>query len=135
MPSYPMPESNQRTEPRLKLPAMYTLVRAKVVGSTKYTWTGHLYDISVTGMRFELDMPIEPGTQIEVRGMLPGKDHTSFRATGRVVRLHSDEEELGPAVMGMVFDTFRSPMDHQRLLAYIQARGVYDTPQAIARAA
>ncbi|MFI4861007.1 MAG: PilZ domain-containing protein [Phycisphaerales bacterium JB063] len=135
MSTFQLPESNQRTEPRLKLPAAYTLVRARVVGSSKYTWTGHLYDISASGMRFELDMPLEVDAQIEVRGMLPGKDHTSFRAIGRVVRLHSDAEDLGPAVMGMVFEQFRSPMDYQRLLAYLRARGVYENHEPAARAA
>ncbi|XAL99709.1 PilZ domain-containing protein [Phycisphaeraceae bacterium D3-23] len=135
MSTFKMPESSQRSEPRLKLPAAYTLVRARVIGSSKYTWTGHLYDISVTGMRFELDMPLDIDAQIEVRGMLPGKDHTSFRATGRVVRLHSDEEDLGPAVMGMMFEQFRSPMDYQRLLAYLRARGVYEHQEPQARAA
>ena len=136
MPPYPTNADNQREHPRINLPAMYTLVRARVAGSSKYTWTGHLYDLSVTGMRFELDMPIATGTEIEVRIMLPGKDHTSFRATGKVVRLHSDAEDLGPAIMGLHFDHFRSPMDYHRLLAYIEARGAYrETTQTQKRAA
>lgn len=135
MTAFPMPESDQRGEPRLKLPAAYTLVRARVVGSSKYTWTGHLYDISISGMRFELDTPLANDMQVEIRAMLPGKDHTSFRATGRVVRLHSDAEDLGPAVMGLAFDQFHSPLDHQRLLSYLRQRGVYDPPATSARAA
>ena len=113
---------DQRQHPRIKVPAMYTLVRARVVGSTKYTWTGHIYDISVGGMRFELDMPIEPGTQLELRGMLPGSGHTTFRVIGRVVRLHSEQHERGPVIMGLEFESFQSPMDRQRLAEYIDAR-------------
>ena len=136
MPQFPMSGQNQRVHARLKLPAMYTLLRARVIGSEKYTWTGHIYDISVSGMRLELDIPIEAGTLIEVRAMLPGKDHTTFRASGRVVRLHSDEENLGPAIMGLTFEAFRSPMDHQRLCSYLEARGVTTQPQTtISRAA
>ena len=135
MPAFPAPDTDPSTEPRLKLPAMYTFLRARALGSAKYIWTGHLYDISMSGMRFELDMPIEAGTLIEVRGMLPGKDHTSFRATGRVTRQHSDAEDRGPVVMDMVFDQFRSPLDAQRLLAYLQARGVHAPPEPARRAA
>ena len=92
------PSRDQRQHPRIKVPAMYTLIRARVLGSNRYNWTGHIYDVSLGGVRFELDMPIEPGTQLEIRGMLPGAGHTTFRAIGRVVRVHSDASELGPAI-------------------------------------
>lgn len=113
---------DQRQYPRIKVPAMYTLLRARVLGSTKYTWTGHIYDVSVGGMRFELDMPIQPGTQLEIRGMLPGSGHTTFRAIGRVVRQHSDNDERGPVILGLQFESFQSPMDRQRLADYIETR-------------
>ena len=113
---------DQREHPRIKVPAMYTLLRARVLGSNKYTWTGHIYDVSLGGLRFELDMPIEPGTQLELRGMLPGSGHTTFRAIGRVVRVHSDREDRGPVVLGLQFESFQSPMDRERLAEYIEAR-------------
>lgn len=113
---------DQREHPRIKVPAMYTLLRARVLGSTKYTWTGHIYDVSLGGLRFELDMPVEPGTQLELRGMLPGSGHTTFRAIGRVVRVHSDIEERGPVVLGLRFESFQSPMDRERLSQYIESR-------------
>ena len=71
---------DQRQHPRIKVPAMYTLIRARVQGSSRYNWTGHIYDVSLGGVRFELDMPIEVGTELEIRGMLPGSGHTTFRA-------------------------------------------------------
>ena len=113
---------DQRQHPRIKVPAMYTLIRARVQGSTRYNWTGHIYDVSLGGVRFELDMPIEPGTQLELRGMLPGAGHTTFRALGRVVRVHSDASDLGPAIMALQFESFQSPMDRHRLAQYIEAR-------------
>lgn len=122
MQAAPQTRQDQREHPRIKVPAMYTLLRARVLGSSKYTWTGHIYDVSVGGMRFELDMPIEPGTQLELRGMLPGSGHTTFRAIGRVVRVHSDREERGPAILGLKFESFQSPMDRQRLSEYIDTR-------------
>jgi hypothetical protein len=117
-----MTSRDQRIHPRIKVPAMYTLIRARVHGSTRYNWTGHIYDVSLSGVRFELDMPVEPGTQLEIRGMLPGAGHTTFRAVGRVVRIHSDADELGPSIMGLHFESFQSPMDRHRLAQYIDAR-------------
>lgn len=112
----------QRQYPRIKVPAMYTLIRARVVGSNKYTWTGHIYDVSLGGVRFELDCPVEVGTELEIRGMLPGSEHTTFRVIGKVSRIHSDADEPGPCIMGLEFESFRSPMDRHRLAAYIDAR-------------
>lgn len=122
MPALTATGREQRQHPRIKVPAMYTLVRARVVGSNKYTWTGHIYDVSLGGVRFELDMPVEVGTELELRGMLPGGEHTTFRVVGRVARVHSDADEPGPCVMGLRFESFRSPMDRHRLGAYIDAR-------------
>lgn len=113
---------DQREHSRIKVPAMYTLLRARILGSTKYTWTGHIYDVSMGGLRFELDMPMEVGTQIELRGMLPGAGHTTFRCVGRVVRIQSDADEPGPCIMGLQFESFQSPMDRHRLAEYIDAR-------------
>jgi hypothetical protein len=66
----------QRTSPRFKLPPMYTLLRARTASpealdsfgpSARYPWTGHVYDISTVGMRFELDHALPAGTRLEVR--------------------------------------------------------------------
>lgn len=119
---------DQRQYPRIKVPAMYSLIRARVLGSNRYNWTGHIYDISLGGVRFELDMPVEPGTQLELRGMLPGSGHTTFRAVGRVARIHSDVDEQGPCIMGLQFESFQSPMDRHRLAQYIDARAQAQKP-------
>lgn len=123
-----MPDiSDRRTEareqPRLKVPAMYTLLRVRPLGSSRYNWTGYIYDISVSGMRFELDSPLDPGTEVEVRGMLPGNRHVTFRATGKVIRLHDDEHH-GPVRMGMTFDSFAQSIDRQRLCDYLTDFGL-----------
>lgn len=124
----------QRQHPRIKVPAMYTLIRARVVGSNRYNWTGHIYDVSLGGVRFELDAPVAPGTELEIRGMLPGTGHTTFRAVGKVVRIHSDANEHGPCIMGLQFMAFQSPMDRHRLAQYIDTRLSADRP-ALRRAA
>lgn len=113
-----------RQHPRLKLAPMYTLLRAKPAGESKYVWTGYIYDISISGMRFELDQPLEPGTEIEVRGMLPAGKHTTFRATGKIVRVHDDEPAHGPVRMAMHFDEFVREHEHQRLADYLANAGL-----------
>ncbi len=112
-----------RSNPRLRLPAMYTLLRVRHVGDQRYRWTGHIYDISQTGMRFELDAPLPAGTEVEVRGMLPGTHQITFHATGRIVRMH-DAEEVGPIRMGMTFTRFNHDIDRQRLNIYINHSGM-----------
>lgn len=124
-----LPESGHatanRSHPRLKLPPMYTLVRARLAGAPQYRWTGHIYDISASGMRFELDEALDMGETLEVRGMLPGAHHTTFRAVGRVVRLHDDEDDgPGPVRMGMHFDRFETESDARRLSDYLADRGI-----------
>lgn len=119
-----LPESEARRQPRLKIPAMYSLVRVRPAGADRYCWSGHIYDVSLSGMRFEIDEPLNPGTSIEVRGILPGQDQLSFRATGHIVRFHDDEPEAGPTRMGMTFDQFHSDIDHDRLSGYLGHHGL-----------
>lgn len=113
-----------RRLPRLKVPAMYTLLRVRIAGESRYRWTGHIYDISLSGMRFELDKPLDPGTRVEVRGMLPGQTHTLFRATGQVVRIHEESDQPGPVRMGMAFESFNNAVDRRRLSTYLTDAGL-----------
>jgi len=120
----PQQKTEARRQPRLKIAAMYSLVRVRPTGADRYCWTGHIYDVSLSGMRFELDEPLEPGTEIEVRGILPGQEHITFRASGQIVRFHDDEPEMGPSRMGMVFEQFHSEVDQDRLTDYLGNHGL-----------
>ena len=108
-----------RTEPRHKVPPMYTLLRVRPRGTGRYCWTGYIYDISVSGMRFDLDESLPVGTEVEVRAMLPGAYHTTIRASGHVVRLHDDEGDPGPTRMGLSFDQFHHHTDRSQLSEYL----------------
>lgn len=119
----PQSVAESRQHPRLKLPAMYTLVRVRRQGQERYSWTGYIYDISASGMRFELDSPLDLGSSIEVRAMLPGARQTTFHATGRVVR-QLDDDAAGPVRMGMTFDAFQRHTDRTRLLDYLEGAGL-----------
>jgi hypothetical protein len=127
-----------RLHPRLRLPAMYTLLRVKRKGETRYNQTGFIYDISQTGMRFELDEPMELGTELEFRALLPGSNTTTFCAKGTLVRRHDDFEEVGPVRMALHFESFKSTIDRARLEQYIESRTpriAVDTEERISRAA
>jgi hypothetical protein len=115
-------QAEARRFPRLKLPAMYTLVRVRPQGRDRFCWTGYVYDISASGMRLELDSAVEPGTAVEIRAMLPGYDQFTFQATGRVARLHDEADEPGPMRMGVAFDRFTHHADRTRLIEYIETR-------------
>ncbi len=114
-----------RAAPRATLPPMYTLLRAKRPGDDKYPWAGHLYDVSMTGMRFELDEALKTGEQLQVRAMLPGHEHVTIRVEGRVARMHEDGP--GPVRMGLLIERFLGPHDRRKLTAYLQHRlGIED---------
>ena len=113
------PSIEHRSVQRVKLPPMYTLVRVRPAGAARYCWTGHIYDISDSGMRFELDHSLEPGTAVQIRAMLPGATTTIIHASGRVVRLHDETEERGPMRMAISFDTCMPRNDRQKLQTYL----------------
>lgn len=113
--------SEARHEPRVSVCPMYSDVRARPKGERRYRWTGHVYDVSRSGMRFEFDEAIEPGTAIEVRLALPGLGREPIRVSGRVVRICEEDDEPGPVRMAMTFAAFRGAEDARRLDRYLSA--------------
>lgn len=120
--SIPNTRENRRA-PRLKLPAPYTLVRVRMPGRERYAHTGHIYDISRTGLRIELDNGLPHGAHIEFRAMLPGEAHVSFEASARVVRMHEDSPERGPVRMGLEIERLEDA-DTIKLERYLATHGV-----------
>jgi len=117
------PVAEARRHPRLRLPAMYTLVRIRTEASSRFTLTGHIYDISASGMRFEVDQELAPGTRVVLKAMLPDrKQQAVFAAEGTIVRVHDDED--GPVRMGLQFDRFITPGDQMALMNYLDRKGV-----------
>lgn len=119
---------NRRIHTRYQLPSMYTEVSVRELESTEFTSSGHAYDISLGGMRFELDEAIAPGTPIAVRILLPGpsslhgNDRRAIFAMGTVVWIEEDDlDQGGPVRMACVFRNFCQPGDEHRLLAQISA--------------
>ena len=109
-----------RIDPRVSVEAMYTEIHVRTRGKRNYQWQGHVYDVSATGLRFELDEQLEAGAEIEIRATLPGESaKTTFRANGRIVRLHDDAEERGPMRMGMRFTSFPDSTQYDHLRRYV----------------
>lgn len=115
---------DSRQNQRIKLPAMYTLVRVRPEGRDRFCWTGYIYDISATGMRLELDRALPPGTRVEFRAMLPGASHTTFGGNGHIVRMHDDADEPGPVRMGLIIDQFVDSDNRRRLSDYLGVHGI-----------
>jgi hypothetical protein len=110
---------------------MYTEVSVRELESESFQFQGHAYDISLGGMRFELDNVIEPGTQIAVRIQLPGptsqrdRDRRAVFAMATVVWTEQDDlDQGGPVRMACVFKNFCQPGDEQRLLSQLTS-GLY----------
>ncbi len=119
--------SDRRRYERYLLPSMYTAVAARELDSDEFTLTGHAYDISRGGMRFELDQPIEPGAKIALRIELPGSganwaEPRAVFAFANVVWIEEDDlDSTGPVRMACVFTNFCRAGDEDRLLKRLQS--------------
>jgi hypothetical protein len=97
--------------------------------SPECLWEGHAYDISVGGVRFELDEPLDAGEKIAMRIELPNTHaarqigRRSIFAFGKILRVCPDDEEfgrgIGPMRMAAVFTEFAREEDHALLMAYL----------------
>lgn len=82
---------------------------------------GHGYDISLTGMRFELDDALPNGTEVSIE-LFPPAERDPIRMRGTVVRVFSTDDDPGPRRMAVHFTGFAAPSDRDRLTARIDAR-------------
>ncbi|MFA7235587.1 MAG: PilZ domain-containing protein [Phycisphaeraceae bacterium] len=82
---------DHRRHPRKALPVGYAQVRVRLPGQQRYSLTGHAYDISLSGIRFELDQSIPLGKAIDMQLSLPtptpGSTPGSTPAPGMKVNL------------------------------------------------
>ena len=66
---------------------------------------GHVYEISLGGIRLELDEPLPVGTRVSVEVTLPGCTKP-ICAEGRIVRVFDEIDDPGPRRMVVEFETF-----------------------------
>jgi hypothetical protein len=118
----------RRQHPRFELEPMYTDISVRLLEDDVFTLAGHAYDISVGGLRFELDRAIAPGTKIAMQINLPTMNND--KGPGRAVFVFAnvvwleDEDEPGPVKMAAVFTHFVRLGDEQRLMAQLRT-GIY----------
>ncbi len=83
---------------------------------------GHVYDISMGGVRIELDQPLDPGEVVALRLALPGAPSV-VEASGSVVWVHDEHDDPGPRRMALQFTGFPNTADRDRLGDYIDREG------------
>lgn len=79
---------------------------------------GHAYDISLSGLRFELDNALAEGDQVGIELHLPGM-HESVKSQARIVRVYDEDGDPGPRRMAASFKSFESPSDAARLSRHL----------------
>lgn len=115
------PFENRRCEPRYRVSPMYTPVTLCMIDGESTSAEGHAYDLSASGMQFELDRAIEPGTPVALQVTLPTggamwddlESSRSLMVIGSVV--WADDSEPGPARMAVAFERFVRLGDQERL--------------------
>lgn len=117
---------NRRQFERFTLAPMYTPITARLLDSEEFTLEGHAYNISEGGVRFELDQPIAPGTQVALQITLPPGQAGDDPGPGRSVFVFAnivwiDDEDPGPVRMAATFTRFARLGDKERLIRTISS--------------
>lgn len=98
--------TDRRSHDRFVVEPMYSGVRATPRGrSSEEALDGHVYEISLGGMRFELDEPLPRESFVAVEISLPGCT-TPICVEGRVLRVFDVVDDPGPRRMVLEFETF-----------------------------
>lgn len=108
----------RRRHSRFKVTPMYSHVHVRRDGEGRPELDGHLYDISVGGVRFELDEPLDDGERVTIEISLPGC-RTLIQATGKVVRVNDADDDPGPRRMALRFDAFADEESRTALARYL----------------
>ena len=111
--------ADQRTSERYGVHAPYTAVRVETRGGAGVPLEGHAYDISATGLRFELDEGLKVGEPLSLELLLPGAGGW-VRLAGRVVRLFDEADDPGPRRMALHVDSFENESHRERLLGHLE---------------
>lgn len=110
------PERRRHT--RFKVAPMYSHVHVRRTDGATDVLEGHLYDISVGGVRFELDEPLNDGESVTIDISLPGCQ-TLIQATGKVVRVNDANDDPGPRRMALRFESFVNEASRIALARYL----------------
>lgn len=136
---------DRRQDARFTLPAAYAPVQIRLLDEhagrgLPGDLLGHAYDVSATGLRFELDEPLPAAARFAIRLELPGRaggiapkasglesdggrpasiieatPSPAIYAIATLVWRLNDPDEPGPVRMGARFEGFPRASDQQRL--------------------
>ncbi|QKK09131.1 MAG: PilZ domain-containing protein [Planctomycetota bacterium] len=121
--------SDRRADTRFPLKPMYSGIEVKLTGEDQPVFEGHAYDISRSGVNFELDQAIQPGTPICLKLTLPewllglvdgDTDLTSVQIRGTVV-WQDDDGVPGPVRMAATFQSFNSVSERDLFLETLKS--------------
>ena len=79
---------------------------------------GHVYDLSRSGVRIELDVPLDPGESVALLLDLPGAG-AEVEASASVVWVNDALDDPGPRRMALWFTEFARDADRDRLTQYL----------------
>jgi len=123
-----MGPDRRRHERTTVIPA-YTGCRVRLQREDGFRFDGHVHDISEGGVRFEADVPVDPGTPVALQIDLPHRDSSADAdGPGRAVFVIGNVvwcniEEPGPAIMAMAITRYARAGDRERLLRRLAGNG------------
>lgn len=110
---------NRRQHVRFVMPHQYTAVT--VHNSSDMSTAGldgHVYDMSESGIRLELDEALEVGAQVIFQVQLP-MGYGPVTGTAVVVWINDADDDPGPRRCALHIRDYLTPADHARLVGYL----------------
>lgn len=110
---------NRRQHERFIMPHQYTPVTVHRSGCMSLGGLeGHVYDVSESGIRLELDEPLHVGSQVIFQLQLP-LGHGPVTGTAAVVWVNDQNDDPGPRRCALHIRDYLTAADHARLVGYI----------------
>jgi hypothetical protein len=123
---------DRRRFERFLVEPSYTSVGLRTLDREVFDWSGHAFDLSEGGIRFEMDRGFDPGTPVAMRidlpRCVPGMEFTADRGPGRAVFVTgnivwADDQEPGPVQMALAITRFCRAGDRDRLVKLFMRGG------------
>jgi c-di-GMP-binding flagellar brake protein YcgR len=119
--------TDRRSHDRFVVEPMYSGVLATPRATrSSEPLEGHVYEISLGGMRFELDEALPRESVVSVEISLPGCDGP-IAVEGRVLRVFDAVDDPGPRRMVLEFETFAAGA-RERLSRYLGQKWLRKAP-------
>ncbi len=117
--------ANRRRFERYLVDPGYTPVAVRLAGEETFALSGHAYDISEGGCCFELDVQLEPGTTIDLRITIPGREMDEAEPREALAQANviwiGDIDDPGPVAHAAAFRGFRDAAARQALMEALKS--------------